>query len=149
MEFNGSADCGDLLRPVASTEDGKECLCSGGKTLLSIRCRSLPVHTPPSEPKDCTALCLSQARSMPCLRAWSRVEWSTRQRWPGQAEHGQQEGMGQLAGTLPVRVGARKLPNSWEKEILLLLAGREGGEARAAVGDGVGWRLEMSLCPLM
>lgn len=34
--------------------------------------------------------------------------------------------MGQLAGTLPARVGARKLPNSWEKEILLLLAGREG-----------------------
>lgn len=86
-------------------------------TLLSVPCHSLPVHTHPSEPKD---------SALSCACPWSGPPGTGRSCAPGRGGQARKEGMGQLAGTLPARVGARKLPNSWEKEILLLLAGREG-----------------------
>lgn len=91
-------------------------------TLLSVPCHSLPVHTHPSEPKD-SALSCACPRSGPCPASGHGAGWSGA---PGRGGQARKEGMGQLAGTLPARVGARTLPNSWEKEILLLLAGREG-----------------------
>lgn len=71
------------------------------------------------------------------------MEWCTWQRWPGQ------EGRDGTAGRNTACQGGSQDAAKFMGEGDFVAAGREGGEARAAVGDGVGWRLEMSLCPLM
>lgn len=103
---------------------------------------SLSLLTPPVSPAGCAGLCLTLG---PCPDSGHKAMWSSWRRWPGHAvgRDGREEPC--QSGWEPVRdqihEGRRSWRRSWRR--------RERNQRLVWKRAGIGWRLELSLCPSM